>query len=528
MSDTPASTHAPDADAMTALPNLSTRAITRCTILLLIVGLAARLLRYALDFPIWGDEAMLAVNFAWLDYRQLTQGLHLTQVAPLLFVWGERTAYLWLGPDEYSLRLLPLLAGVGSLLLYWHLTRVLLPPLARLFAVGFMAAAIWPVGMCNLIKPYSFDLLMALALLVPAAHWLNQPQQRRWLILLTVITPIALLGSYTAVLVAGAVSLALARPVWRECRGTRAWFAAYNVAMIAGFLATSAVANGQLSTTTHGTSTEAGMAQYWNDNFPPANPLSAVVWGILQTLGQMTAYPAGSANGGSAITVFLCIVGIIHWCRRGKGALVMLLTAPIALNLVAAILHRYPYGVGRLSQHLAPGICLLAGLGLAVMIVHVIRPVRSKLHVTIGAVIVFLALGVGLMVRDVVKPYRKPSYVWIRSTMEAIHRQVPADEPVIICGTTNSFEAVFVWHWSIEGSRVTWDEALPPLEPTTRRVWAFHHGNKADECFRRVAAALNERSEGWRIASRTPYVFEGQGHRDPPQRCEVISFERAP
>ena len=162
MSDTPASTHAPDADAMTALPNLSTRAITRCTILLLIVGLAARLLRYALDFPIWGDEAMLAVNFAWLDYRQLTQGLHLTQVAPLLFVWGERTAYLWLGPDEYSLRLLPLLAGVGSLLLYWHLTRVLLPPLARLFAVGFMAAALWPVGMCNPLTPYSFALLIAL------------------------------------------------------------------------------------------------------------------------------------------------------------------------------------------------------------------------------------------------------------------------------------------------------------------------------------------------------------------------------
>src|SRR5262249_27922331 len=74
--------------------------LTRMALALLALGALWRTVRYLLQFPIWGDEALLAMNFAWLDYGQLTTRLENCQIAPLLFLWGERAAYCWLGPGE--------------------------------------------------------------------------------------------------------------------------------------------------------------------------------------------------------------------------------------------------------------------------------------------------------------------------------------------------------------------------------------------------------------------------------------------
>src|SRR5688572_21711750 len=124
---------------------LSPRTLTRMAIGLLLVGLAWRVARFLLRFPIWGDEAMLAVNFVWYDYAGLTQRLENCQIAPLLFLWAERAVLTTLGPGELGLRLLPFVAGTTALGLFWRLTSLFLNPLARLFAVGFLAVAIWPV-----------------------------------------------------------------------------------------------------------------------------------------------------------------------------------------------------------------------------------------------------------------------------------------------------------------------------------------------------------------------------------------------
>ena len=47
---------------------------------------------------------------------------------------------------------------------------------------GMAVVAYSPIAMCTTIKPYSFDLLMSLLLLVPAVQWLHKPEQLRWLI----------------------------------------------------------------------------------------------------------------------------------------------------------------------------------------------------------------------------------------------------------------------------------------------------------------------------------------------------------
>src|SRR5689334_14470733 len=93
-------------------------ALRRLGLALLAVGVAWRAVRYLLQFPLWGDESMLCLNFLDHGYLGLARGLRNGQIAPILFLWGQLTALRLLGPSELALRLLPFLAGLGSLILF--------------------------------------------------------------------------------------------------------------------------------------------------------------------------------------------------------------------------------------------------------------------------------------------------------------------------------------------------------------------------------------------------------------------------
>ena len=64
-------------------------------LVLIFAALAWRAVRYALVFPMWGDEGMLAVNFYDRSFRGLLSTLDYGQVAPPGFLWLELGAPRW-------------------------------------------------------------------------------------------------------------------------------------------------------------------------------------------------------------------------------------------------------------------------------------------------------------------------------------------------------------------------------------------------------------------------------------------------
>src|SRR2546421_12493290 len=88
---------------------------------LLLLGVACRLHSYLLAFPIWGDEATVALNVVARDFLGLAGELDHDQIAPLLFLWAEKAICLVLGTQTMLLRLVPLLAGLAGLVLFWDL-----------------------------------------------------------------------------------------------------------------------------------------------------------------------------------------------------------------------------------------------------------------------------------------------------------------------------------------------------------------------------------------------------------------------
>src|SRR5690349_10008810 len=97
---------------------------------LLFIGVLLRVIQYLHHRSLWFDEAMLALNILNRSYAQLLQPLDYNQGAPLGFLFLKRLIGTHLGFGEYALRLVPLIAGISSLYLFYKLAQLVLPPKA--------------------------------------------------------------------------------------------------------------------------------------------------------------------------------------------------------------------------------------------------------------------------------------------------------------------------------------------------------------------------------------------------------------
>ena len=103
-------------------------------------------------------------------------------------------------------------------------------------------------------------------------------------------------------------------------------------------------------------------------SLPGPNPGSCLL-ALDVHAGNTLAYPLGGEHGGSTRHYCGGDGNSAHLCRRRRFTLLALLLSPCVMGLVAAGLGQYPYGgAPRLTQYLAPSICVLAGVGASVVV----------------------------------------------------------------------------------------------------------------------------------------------------------------
>lgn len=455
-------------------PRAFARTLRRILGILIGVGVAIRIVRLIIPSPIWGDEAMLALNFIDRDYASLTNCLSNGQVAPIVFLWAERFVVVTLGSADWALRLVPFLCSIGGLFLFWDFARRTVSPTAATLAVGIMAVSVWPVSMAATVKPYAGDLFWSALLLALAARWHQRPERLRPLIGLVVAVPFALGSSYPAVFVAGGVSLYLLSTAWGARRSAQALFLSYNLAMFATFAATYLVV-GRAQIDPNAGTTGSYMLWYWRNGFPPESVWQWPLWFLQANTGRMFAYPLGDANGGSTATTLLCLIGA-WWCwRNGSRQLLVICLVPFALNLMAAIMGKYPYaGCCRLSQHLAPAICLLTGLGWA-YILELYAPRRTdRLKLVQWAAGFLIVLGmVGLVHRCVKADHDPISRFGAHLYYELEEELQPGDR--IVVQDMAACDVSTQWYLKRLGNQVIDyhpGEAFPIAEPGSgQRIW---------------------------------------------------------
>ena len=371
------------------------RTLARLLVGMVVVGLAWRLARLLAGFPVWYDEAFLALSWMTRDWGGLVGPLEYYQVAPIGFLAVERGMTAAFGPSAVALRLVPFLAGSASLVLFARFALRAVGRTRALLAVAIFAASYYPARHSAEVKPYAIDLLLALLTVELAWSSRTRPGLRSWLSL-TIMVAVGVWFSYPLVFVAAGVGSTLAIRALRA-RDSVAVAALSSMGMIwaASWLGMYLLVGRPQAAATafYATSTT------WASAFPPWDrPWSIPLWLLDVHTGNMLAYPNGGNRFGSTGTSILVLLGI--WSlRRSRPMLVALLLSPLVPTLLASAFHRYPYGTSaRTMLFMAPSFCLLAGAGVAELLRRVASTPRRE---RIGVVVSVLGLGLGVVISTV-------------------------------------------------------------------------------------------------------------------------------
>lgn len=334
------------------------------------VGIALRLRRWAADRSLWGDETLLALNLLGRSWTGLLAPLTHGQAAPIGFLWLEKLAVTCFGSGERALRLLPLLASVAALLLFRRIALKLLPPLAALFAIVFLALAEPHVYYAATFKQYAFDVFAVALLTERTLAIVLEPQsaRRAWWLLAAAGCAAQLL-SHAAVLAEVAVGGALllhrwgvpSRPRWRLPVAVGATWVALFLVLYFAFLRDS-FRNPYLRV-------------FWAGSYAPLLPSSVadLRWYATRLYGYFSD-PLGATP--AALAAGLTLLGLVRGGAHRGGRL--LLIGPLLVTLVASACGCYPFSTGldadlgsgrfnwngRLLLFTTPGVVVLSAGGL--------------------------------------------------------------------------------------------------------------------------------------------------------------------
>lgn len=448
------------------------RRIACFTCVVLVAGLGWRAVRYLLAFPIWGDEAFVAVNFVTRDFTGMLRPLDYGQIVPLLFMWAELAIARLYGLGELSLRGLPFAVGVASLLLFCRMTFQLVPARAAFLATGIFAAAYYPVRHAAEVKPYASDLLVSLVLTMLTLRVLARPRSAVAWVGLTLGLGAAVWASYPSAFIGCAIVGLLVYRALRNAQtgiplpatlGAALIFAASGAAMYLTYAQPHAAAAAKL--------TEINM---WAETFPPLQKFWLLpLWAFEMHTGNMLAYPVGGKAPASIVTLTLVIISAIALGRR-RPELVWLLLAPLLFTFLAAALKKYPYGgSARTSLYMAPAFCLLAGHGLYILLKW-LAPLRHRwlpyapavarrfdwratpAILSVSAPLLAIC-GLGVY-RDIREPARSPEVARSRDAVREIAaRTRPEDRWVVFNATTPVEYAPYLGDWMGVGGQWVFD-----------------------------------------------------------------------
>lgn len=328
--------------------------------LILLLGVALRLWQFVFNRSLWLDEAYLASSFAVRDtWALLTEPLANGQVAPLGFLLAAKACFDWLGGADWTLRLVPFLSGLLTLLVAWRLSLLAWRhALARVLFVGLVSFSPVLIYYTSEFKQYGGDVLVSM-LLVWACMRFDAASLRASLLRLGWVGVLGVWFSHPSVFPMAAVGLVLGvestmRRQWRAVAGLLVvgllWVLSFGLHYAAGI--------GSMAANTE-------LAQFWLTAFAPMPPFEPgdAAWYWDSGLGLVylafrhvgIAHHVALPEWNDGLTVGLafgvCAGWLVAWRLGGRWMAVLIL--PVFLTLLASGLQLYPFR-SRLILFLVP------------------------------------------------------------------------------------------------------------------------------------------------------------------------------
>jgi hypothetical protein len=452
-------------------------------------GLAWRIVRFGLDFELTGDESGIMRSVIERGYVALLYPLSYSNVSPPMFLW--MTKFLdSVFQNEWAVRLVPFLAGIGAVAMFGLICREALQGAARWVAWAVFCVAYVPITEGTRVKGYTIDLLVATVMLWLMLRWLLDGRKPRRLVELGLCAPVFVWFSYTSVFIIGAAALIFTACLvktwlgsneglddsekleWRNISAGLAFMALAGISAI--FLYELNIRPGLLASQSN------GLADAWKDGYPPNQPWRIPLWLLTAHTGRGFAWPVGENHGCSALTCALWLAGLaINW-RHGNRWVWALFVAPQVLSLAAAFFHKYPYLQNpRLCMFLGPGICIFVGRGAQYLFDQMASEKGRRCSCFTAFALLMCALGG--MGRDIVMRIRQVNGPGMRSVLVQASRLAGGNGQFVVLNEAN-ISGVFSYYIERKVKQRVWfNGQIPPKSGPGMRLALVAVGSKTSK-----------------------------------------------
>ncbi|HEY1922414.1 MAG TPA: hypothetical protein VGG44_06585 [Tepidisphaeraceae bacterium] len=322
--------------------------------LIVAIGIILRFRRYLEERGLMHDDALLANNIFSKSFTQLLRPLDTgDQAAPVGFLILQKCAVVLFGHDEHVLRLIPFLASIIVLPLFFLIIRRLAGNPTAIMAIAVMSFAEPLVRYSAEAKQYSTDVLWA-TVAISLAITANSVNS---IAILAVVGAILIWFSHPLLFVLGGIGLTLFVAHLRAGK-----YKLLRADAVMGIVWLASFATNYLSITRYYVASDSLHAYWVNQEAfgPPPLSLHNLLW-YPKTIVGLFNYPLGilpshhsrtAANLIACVAVGTSIFGLLAMLRRSRRATGFLI-GMIALALAASSLQRYPFAE-RLTLFCAP------------------------------------------------------------------------------------------------------------------------------------------------------------------------------
>ncbi|MFV2021534.1 hypothetical protein [Micromonospora sp. LOL_023] len=473
----------------------------------LLAGAAGQLTVWAAGNWLWNDETAIAINLR-RDFLALTRGLEFQQVAPVGWLWLEKSLLYAFGVDERVLRL-PSLAGMLAVLI---LTAVIAHRAggrwAAVVATALIATAPMILTYVGELKQYAVEAAVTLALLLLAERVVSSlPARARWTrVALPVagwvaVTLVAVFVSLTAVLalagaVAGAGLVLAVRRRWRDAL------------LLAAGAAPAVAFAGWLIHRRRQYPFMPGQADYFTGGTPPAEAGPA---GILGWLPQMWAgFVTGTLHWHHPLLILaLLLAGLAALLWRGRPVWAAMLGGVLLMAVLAAAARGLPLADRVATWLIAPTVLLVvAGLDGAARLARwqALRAATGRGRAARAALTTLAVLLVAAVVPVYAAPAAQVAY------RQAFDPLVKDAGPAALADVARQVQPgdVVLFYW-FSYRMIEWYGPQYGLAPRTVRLYPASHDNCDPQ---RLAEWIGDARRVWYVHGRS---LTGEP-RDYPQR----------
>lgn len=346
------------------------RVVLALTWLVVAAGAGLRIRQWWFARSFWLDELLLLRAMSEQRFSELLEPLHLAQSAPPGWLLAEHVL-IRVGPGERGARLLPLLFGIGAVVLTALLARTLLGPIAALAATVLVASSTQLIRYSAELKQYSADAFwLQLVLLVAVRLALRKGRPSRDRYVLAAVAGVAVWFSHATALGTGGVFVALGLQAlvarrWREL-----------LVLVACSVPFAAGLGLEYVTLLSANADNAELQSFWAQTFPPEGPLTwSIGWDWFTGRTRAVVANPLSWHYTQALLVLLAGGLAVLAARRPRALLVVVL--PVVVIAAAGLAGSYPIA-NRLALWVIPLVALVVAAPLDLPLLAGRLPVPAR------------------------------------------------------------------------------------------------------------------------------------------------------